>query len=172
MRGFTDSLTKEHHLNFSLLATSGELISGRFVELDKKLFSHPVMEKGFYTNSFHVGVDSGLSAAEKLAVEGPFHTLSNGGSISYVELSEAPLGNAEGLGELVSLAEKSGVRYMGFNFPKDVCKKCGASGVFDECPVCKGTDITRIRRVSGYLEILDGFTGGKMAEVKNRRENR
>ena len=61
--------------------------------------------------------------------------------------------------------------YFSDNFPKDVCNKCGASGVFDECPVCKSKDITRIRRVSGYLEILDGFTKGKKNEEKNRRAN-
>jgi ribonucleoside-triphosphate reductase len=95
----------------------------------------------------------------------------NGGCITYVELGEAPLGNDEGLLEYIEFAIKSGVHYLGFNFPKDVCDKCGTSGVFDECPICKSKDITRIRRVSGYLEILDGFTKGKKNEEKNRRAN-
>ena len=77
----------------------------------------------------------------------------------------------KGLLEYVEHAIKSGVHYLGFNFPKDGCNGCGASGVFDECPVCKSKDITRIRRVSGYLEILDGFTKGKKNEEKNRRAN-
>ena len=102
---------------------------------------------------------------------GPFHILANGGCISYIELAEAPIGNAEGLNELVEMAVKAGVHYLGFNFPKDVCKECGASGTFDVCPACGSKDITRIRRVSGYLEIQDYFTKGKMHESKNRKTN-
>ena len=129
------------------------------------------MKKGYYTNSFHVDVDSGLSAERKLELEGPFHSYANGGSISYVELKEAPLGNAEGLDELLETAVKSGVHYLGFNFPKDVCHECGSAGTFDRCPKCGSRKITRIRRVSGYLEIQDYFTEGKMKESKNRRAN-
>lgn len=171
MRSFVDGLRRKYRLNFSLLATSGELISGRFVELDKKLYSSSVLDKGYYTNSFHVDVDSGLSAERKLELEGPFHIYANGGSISYVELKEAPLGNAEGLDELVEAAVISGVHYLGFNFQKDVCQECGFAGTFDKCPKCGSRKINRIRRVSGYLEIQDYFTQGKMRESKNRRAN-
>lgn len=173
MRNYCDSLTKEYKLNFSLLATSGELISGRFTKLDSKVFtsSNDIIKKGFYTNSFHVEVDSRMPAYRKLMIEGPFHKYCNGGSISYVELKEAPLGNIEGLKDLMEIAIQSGVHYLGFNFPMDVCNKCKNKGVFDKCTSCGSIDITRIRRVSGYLEILDGFTDGKKAEVKNRRPN-
>lgn len=171
MREYVDSLCVDYKLNFSLLATSGELISGRFAEIDKKLFDSRVLQKNFYTNSFHVDVDSGLPAYRKLQLEGPFHILTNGGSISYVELSEAPFGNAEGLDELVEVAVKAGVHYLGFNFPKDVCRNCGTSGTFDKCPICGSKEITRIRRVSGYLEVQDFFTSGKRKESKNRRAN-
>lgn len=171
MRNYVDELKAKFNLNFSLLATSGEYISGRFEEIDNKLFNSPIMEKGYYTNSFHVDVDSRLPAFKKLELEGPFHIYANGGCISYVELSEAPIGNAEGLNELVEVAVKAGVHYLGFNFPKDICKECGASGTFDVCPVCGSKDITRIRRVSGYLEIQDYFTNGKMHESKNRKTN-
>lgn len=171
MRSYVDSLRDKYKLNFSLLATSGELISGRFIELDKKRFSHPCLKKDYYTNSFHVDVDSKMPAYKKLQIEGPFHILANGGCISYVELSEAPLGNAEGLDELVEIAIESGVHYLGFNFPKDVCSECGASGTFNKCPLCGSSHITRIRRVSGYLEVQDFFTKGKMNESKNRKAN-
>lgn len=173
MRDYCEFLRKEYNLNFSLLATSGELISGRFIDMDRTEFtpSAQIFEKEFYTNSFHINVDSDLSAFRKIQLEGLFHEICNGGCITYVELGEAPLGNDEGLLEYVEHAIKSGVHYLGFNFPKDVCNGCGASGVFDECPVCKSKDITRIRRVSGYLEILDGFTKGKKNEEKNRRAN-
>ena len=171
MRSYTDELKKEYNLNFSLLATSGEYIGGRFEEIDNKLFNSPIMGKGYYTNSFHVDVDSKLPAYRKLQLEGPFHLYANGGSISYIELAEAPLGNAEGLDELIEVAIKAGVHYLGFNFPKDVCKQCGAAGTFDVCPECGSKEITRIRRVSGYLEIQDYFTKGKMHESKNRKAN-
>ena len=173
MRDYCDFLRNEYNLNFSLLATSGELISGRFIDIDKGDFNPTVdvFSKGFYTNSFHINVDSDIIAFKKLLYEGVFHKMCNGGCITYVELGEAPLGNDEGLLEYVEHAIKSGVHYLGFNFPKDVCNGCGSSGVFDECPVCKSKDITRIRRVSGYLEILDGFTKGKKNEEKNRRAN-
>lgn len=172
MRDYCDYLTKTYNLNFSLLATSGEYISGRFVELDKKDYGNlNIFKKGYYTNSFHVDVDSNLSGYKKLQYEGPFHELCNGGSISYLELGEAPIGNTLGLLEYINIAITNNVHYLGFNFPKDICNNCGYSGIFDKCPHCSSTNVTRIRRVSGYLEILDGFTPGKKAEEKNRRRN-
>lgn len=173
MREYCNRQRDHYRLNFSLLATSGELISGRFLEIDSKQFTPKtdVFSKGFYTNSFHINVDSGISAREKLIKEGPFHALSNGGCISYIELNEAPIGNDEGLHELIEEAIGAGVRYMGINFPKDICDDCGTSGVFDTCPACGSKKITRIRRVSGYLEMLDGFTNGKKNEVKSRKSN-
>ena len=173
MREYTDFLRNHYKLNFSLLATSGELISGRFVELDEKEFGikPAVFKKGFYTNSFHVNVDSDLPAFNKLRLEGIFHQLCNGGCITYAELGEAPISNDEGLREYIECAIENGVHYLGFNFPKDVCNDCGVSGVFDTCPACGGRNVTRIRRVSGYLEVLDGFTTGKKNEEKNRRAN-
>ena len=173
MREYCDSLIKKYNLNFSLLATSGELISGRFLEIDKKIYSHKIFDKGFYTNSFHVNVDSHLSAFEKIQKEGVFHSLSNGGCISYVELGDAPLGNYEALYELLETAVNSGTSYLGFNFPLDICKDCNCQGVFnDVCPNCNGKNILRIRRVSGYLEILDYFTSGKKNETLTRQRNK
>lgn len=173
MRDYCDFLTNEYKLNFSLLATSGELISGRFIEIDKNLYTSniDIFSKGYYTNSFHINVDSLLPAYKKIELEGLFHEICNGGCITYIELGEAPLGNEESLEEYINIAVKSGVHYLGFNFPKDICNNCSTTGVFDICPKCKSSNITRIRRVSGYLEILDGFTNGKKAEEKNRRKN-
>ena len=171
MRGYTDMQAEKYNLNFSLLATSGELISGRFVEIDQTKFKSDIFKKGFYTNSFHVEVDSKIPAWEKIEKEGKFHAYCNGGCISYVELAEAPIGNPQGLDELVEIAINAGVHYLGFNYPKDVCAECGTSGTFDICPVCNSSHIKRIRRVSGYLEIQDYFTSGKKHEVKARKAN-
>ena len=173
MRDYADRCIEKYGLNFSLLATSGELISGRFCELDKKnKYTHEITAKGYYTNSFHIDVDSGVSALEKISKEGPFHSICNGGCITYVELGEAPLGNTEGLMECIDCAIESGTHYLGFNFPQDICNECGANGVFDVCPECGSGSITHIRRVSGYLEILDYFVPGKKHEVSHRRKNR
>lgn len=171
MRKFTDELRVRHKKNFSLLATSGEFISGRFPSIDSDEFSHSVTRKEFYTNSFHVNVDSNLSAFEKVKFEGPFHGLTNGGCITYIELNSAPIGNSAAIIEVSDAAERAGVHYLGFNYPLDRCNECGEQGVFDLCQNCGSNDILRIRRVSGYLEILDYFTQGKKAEVKNRKAN-
>nr|MCR5113564.1 hypothetical protein [Acholeplasmatales bacterium] len=173
MRDYVDFLRNDYNMNFSLLATAGELISGRFIDIDKELYKPEVdiFSKGFYTNSFHIDVDSKLPGYKKIQMEGLFHEYCNGGCITYIELGEAPLSNVEGLLEYLHIATEAGTHYLGFNFPKDVCNCCGTTGVFDFCPKCKSNNITRIRRVSGYLEILDGFTKGKKNEVKARRAN-
>ena len=157
--------------NYSLLATPGEMLSGRFCELDRRQYPHPVQDKGFYTNSFHVDVDAGIPLLEKIQFEGPFHRLCNGGSISYVEFASAPLENTQALSDALAYAQQHGVSYMGFNFPLDVCKNCGQDGTFDDCPECGSQDVLRIRRVSGYLEDAAFFTDGKKAEIRRRRPN-
>lgn len=173
VREFCDNLINKYKLNFSLLATSGEYISGRFIDIDKKYFkpSIDIFSKGFYTNSFHIDVDSSLSFYEKILIEGKFHEYCNGGCITYLELKEAPLDNIEGLEDLIIIALNNNIHYLGFNYPKDICNDCNYSGIYDICPKCNSSNITRIRRVSGYLEILDGFTKGKKAEVKYRKNN-
>jgi ribonucleoside-triphosphate reductase len=171
-REFTDKKCAETRFNYSLLATSGELISGRFSDLDTKNgHVHKVNKKGFYTNSFHIEVNSGLSAFDKISKEAPFHSYCNGGCISYVELKEAPINNEAALEELIGHAIASGVHYLGFNFDLDICAKCSNKGVFDKCPSCGAGEITRVRRVSGYLEIVDYFTSGKKREVNHRTRN-
>jgi len=157
MREVVDSYIEKYNMNFTLLASSGELISGRFPELDQNHFKHDVIEKEFYTNSFHVDVDSGMHPVKKIQTEGPFHIYCNGGCISYVEFSSAPLGNIEAVKEVIDAGIENGVNYLGVNFPLDKCNDCGELGTFDLCPVCGGDDIYRIRRVSGYLEQLDYF---------------
>ncbi|MBP5510440.1 MAG: anaerobic ribonucleoside-triphosphate reductase [Kiritimatiellae bacterium] len=172
MRGMVDRYCVETERNFALLASPGEGISGRFADEDSKRFPEAsCWRKGFYTNSFHLPVDSGASLARKLATEGPFHRFANGGSISYVELREAPVGNVEAVADIVSLATECGVSYLGVNFPLDMCRVCGERGTFDTCPKCGSSSISRIRRVSGYLETLDDFSTGKRAEEAMRRAN-
>ncbi len=171
MRIIINEFRRDTNLNFTLLATSGEFISGRFLHIDSDTFSNNILKKGFYTNSFHVEVDSRLHPYEKLRYEGAFHELCNGGCISYVEFASAPLMNIEAIKEVIEVAINSGVSYFGINFPLDNCIKCGNIGTFDDCPQCGSKEIFRVRRVSGYLEDLDFFTAGKKAEVAHRRPN-
>ncbi len=171
MRDTIDKYRKEYNMNFSLLGTSGEFISGRFPGVDKKYFSNSLIDKGYYTNSFHVDVDSRLNPFEKLKFEGTFHKFCNGGCISYIEFQSAPLNNVEAISELIESAIKYDVNYLGFNFPMDRCLDCDTTGTFDTCGECGSHNILRIRRVSGYLEDVEFFTPGKKAEVAHRKPN-
>ncbi len=171
MREKTDSYTNKYGLNFSLLAPAAEAVSGRFPKLDLLEFNNTIINKGYYTNSFHVEVSDGINPFDKIKYEGPFHSLCNGGSITYIELSEAPQKNYEAICELIKHAIKYNVNYLGFNFPLDSCNECKLRGIFDICPHCHSSNILRIRRVSGYLEILDYFADGKKQETLNRKGN-
>jgi len=171
MRHFVDELRKTEQRNYSLIATSGEMISGRFCRIDKAIIPHPVHEKGFYTNSFHYEVDSRVSLFEKLHGEGQFHCLCNGGCISYIEFQSAPLDNILALEDAINFGTEQGISYLGFNYPLDICRNCGTSGTFEICPACNSSEIQRIRRVSGYLEDFDYFTEGKRNEIAKRQAN-
>jgi len=171
MRDSIDRYRRDYNMNFSLIGTSGEFISGRFPIEDKKYFTHPLIEKNFYTNSFHVDVDSGLNPFKKIKFEGVFHKFCNGGCITYIEFQSAPLSNIEAISELIECAIINDVNYLGFNFPMDRCLDCSTIGTFDTCYNCGSDNIQRIRRVSGYLEDSEFFTQGKRAEVANRKPN-
>ena len=171
MKDTIDAYRKEYNMNFSLLGTSGEFISGRFPDIDKKIFSHSLIDKDFYTNSFHIDVDSGLNPFEKIKFEGVFHKFCNGGCITYIEFQSAPLNNVEAISELIKSAILNDVNYLGFNFPMDRCLDCNTTGTFDSCGKCGSNNIQRIRRVSGYLEDSEFFTKGKKAEVAHRKPN-
>ena len=168
MRKLTDQFAEKYQLNISLLASSGEGISGRFPQYDIANDSHTVLvaRKGFYTNSFHVPVDIAVNCFRKIDLEAPFHKLCNGGHITYVELNEIPLGNGSAIEDLVDYAISKNIGYFGVNYPLDVCTSCGAKGTFAQsCPVCGNNHIKRLRRVSGYLSEKDSFTIGKQSEL-------
>lgn len=171
MRFTLDELRNKEKVNFTLLATSGEYISGRFPKIDSGYYDNEIVEKGYYTNSFHVDVDSKLHPFEKLRIEGEFHELCNGGCITYVEFASAPLNNLLSIDEIIRKSIECGVSYLGINYPLDICNDCGEKGTFDSCLKCGSQNIKRVRRVSGYLEDSSYFTEGKKAEVKNRKPN-
>ena len=140
MRTFTDNLCEETGLNWSVLATPAEGLSGRFVKLDKKLFGTlpGITDKDWYTNSFHVPVEYNISAFKKIKIEGPYHELTNGGHISYIELNGDVSNNVEALDSIIHCMADNGVGYGAINHPVDRDPVCGYIGIIgDECPLCK-----------------------------------
>jgi ribonucleoside-triphosphate reductase len=173
LRQLADEATQRHQLNFSLLATPAEQLSGKFTRLDVAKYGliPGVTDKEWYTNSFHVPVEYEIDALKKIALEGPYHKYCNAGHISYVELPSAPKGNLEAFETLVRAMYDNDMGYAAVNFPVDICKDCGLNGVIetDTCPKCGGSNISRVRRITGYLSTLDNFNDSKLAEAKSRR---
>ena len=139
MRERMDQETKATGMNFSLLATPAEGLSGRFVKMDKERFGDipGVTDRDYYTNSFHVPVYYKINAFEKLAIEAPYHELTNAGHISYVELDGDPLGNLSAFEKVVRYMKEVGVGYGSINHPVDRDPECGYTGIIgDRCPRC------------------------------------
>ncbi|MCL2122075.1 MAG: anaerobic ribonucleoside-triphosphate reductase [Clostridiales bacterium] len=168
-----DRAGEEHGLNFSLLATPAEQLSGKFTKLDLEKYGliPGVTDKPWYTNSYHVPVEYEIDALKKIALEGPYHKYCNAGHISYVELPSAPKGNLEAFETLIRAMYESDMGYAAVNFPVDICKDCGLNSVIETetCPKCGSSDISRVRRITGYLSTLDNFNDSKYAEAKARR---
>ena len=176
MRAYTDKLSRERGLNYSLIATPAEGLSGRFVRLDKERFGviPGVTDRDYYTNSFHVPVYYPCSAFHKLSIEAPYHALTNGGHISYVEMDGDPLQNLDAFEKIVRFMHDKGIGYGSINHPVDRDPICGYNGIIgDECPCChrveNGRPFERIRRITGYLVgTLDRFNNAKRAEEHDR----
>jgi len=140
MRKRMDDFSREYGLNFSLLATPAEGLSGRFVRLDRELFGNieGITDREYYTNSFHVPVYHEISAFDKIKLEGPYHALTNAGHITYVELDGDPLKNLDAFEEVVRAMKEAGVGYGSINHPVDRDPVCGFTGIIEnECPHCK-----------------------------------
>ncbi|MCF0221404.1 MAG: anaerobic ribonucleoside triphosphate reductase [Fibrobacter sp.] len=139
MREFCDSESKRLGMNFSLLATPAEGLSGRFVRMDKKKFGviPGVTDRDYYTNSFHVPVYYRINAFKKISLEAPYHALTNAGHISYVELDGDPSNNLEAFEKIVRHMAQAGIGYGSINHPVDRDPVCGYVGVIgDCCPRC------------------------------------
>ena len=178
MRRRMDEESERRGLNFSLLATPAEGLSGRFVKIDKKKFGiiPGVTDREYYTNSFHIPVYYNISAFEKIRKEAPYHNLTNAGHISYIEMDGDPLQNLEAFEKVIRYMQKCGIGYGSINHPVDRDPVCGYTGIIkDECPHCHRKEddgslgFERIRRITGYLVgTLDRFNNGKRAEEADR----
>ncbi len=178
MRARMDEESKKTGLNFSLLATPAEGLSGRFVRIDRKKFGkiEGVTDREYYTNSFHIPVYYPINAFKKIRLEAPYHALTNAGHISYVELDGDPMNNLEAFEQVIRCMKESGIGYGSINHPVDRDPCCGYTGIIgDVCPKCGRSDhgdtvrFERIRRITGYLVgTIDRFNNGKRAEERDR----
>ena len=177
MRGYLDRLSQERKMNYSLIATPAEGLSGRFVRMDRERYgSIPgVTDRDYYTNGFHVPVYYDINAFDKISLEAPYHALTNGGHISYVELDGDPTNNLEAFESIIRHMKESGIGYGSVNHPVDRDPVCGYNGIIgDRCPKCGRSEddnvrFERIRRITGYLVgTLDRFNDAKRAEEADR----
>lgn len=139
MRKRMDEASEKYGLNFSLIATPAEGLSGRFVKMDAKRFGKikGVTDRDYYTNSFHIPVYYNISAFDKIRLEAPYHNLTNGGHISYVELDGDPTKNLEAFEQIVRFMKECGMGYGSINHPVDRDPCCGFTGIIDDvCPQC------------------------------------
>lgn len=139
MRARLDEESKKRNLNFTLLATPAEGLSGRFVRMDKRIFGiiEDITDRDYYTNSFHVPVYYPISSYDKIKIEAPYHALTNAGHISYVELDGDPMDNLSAFEKIVRCMKESGIGYGSINHPVDRDPVCGYTGIINEvCPMC------------------------------------
>ena len=178
MRKRMDDEAKATKLNFSLIATPAEGLSGRFVKIDRQRFGciKGITDREYYTNSFHVPVYYNISAFKKIKLEAPYHELTNCGHISYIELDGDPSDNLEAFEQIVRCMKECGVGYGSINHPVDRDCVCGYTGIIgDVCPKCGRREgehepkFERIRRITGYLVgTTDRWNNAKRAEERDR----
>ncbi|MDD2469356.1 MAG: anaerobic ribonucleoside triphosphate reductase [Bacilli bacterium] len=177
MRERCDKYSADLKLNFTLLATPAEGLSGRFVNIDKSIYGaiEDITDREYYTNSFHIPVYHSVSIADKIKLEAPYHALTNAGHITYVELDGDTTNNIDAFEKVVRIMKEAGIGYGAINHPVDRDPVCGYTGVIgDLCPNCERTEdngphFERIRRVTGYLVgTVERFNNAKQAEEKDR----
>ena len=181
MRERMDQATQQYGLNFSLIATPAEGLSGRFVRMDRERFGviEGVTDRDYYTNSFHVPVYYPISAFEKIRREAPYHTMTNGGHISYIELDGDPTQNLEAFEQVVRFMKECGIGYGSINHPVDRDPICGYTGIIGEtCPRCgrkagEGVPLEKLHKLGLYKHLNAQTLGypGDPAEEADRMEN-
>ena len=176
MRDRCDERSEEKKLNYTLLATPAEGLSGRFVKIDQKRYGKldGITDREYYTNSFHIPVYYPISAFDKIRLEAPYHALTNAGHISYIEMDGDPTKNLDAFEAVVRAMHDAGIGYGSINHPVDRDPICGYNGIIgDVCPQCgrqeEEVHFERIRRITGYLVgTLERFNNGKRAEEHDR----
>lgn len=173
MRSRANEYSEKYRHNFSILATPAEGLSGKFTRRDRKTFGviKGITDKDYYTNSNHVPVYYHCSPRHKAKIEAPYHPLTLGGHIFYVEIDGDATHNEEAISQIVDLMDKYDIGYGSVNHNRNHCPKCGyenADTTMHTCPKC-GTPFETIQRITGYLVgTTDRWNSGKLAELKDR----
>lgn len=174
MRDKAEIYKEQYKLNFSILATPAEGLSGRFTRLDKKKFGviKGVTDRAYYTNSNHVPVYYKCTAKHKAEIEAPYHDLTRGGHIFYVELDGDATHNPEAVQAIVDLMDRYGIGYGSVNHTRNRCLDCGfenAEKGLTICPRCGSEHLDVLQRITGYLVgTTDRWNDAKNAERKDR----
>ncbi|MGN0239673.1 MAG: anaerobic ribonucleoside triphosphate reductase [Paludibacteraceae bacterium] len=174
MRDRALEFSEKYEHNYSILATPAEGLSGRFTKRDKKDFGiiPGVTDKDYYTNSNHVPVYYHCSPRHKAEIEGPYHNLTRGGHIFYVEIDGDATHNPEAIMQIVDLMDEYNIGYGSVNHNRNRCMDCGyedATEGLTECPVCHSHNIDILQRITGYLVgTTDRWNSGKIAELHDR----
>lgn len=174
MKEEVDGFSDKYDLNYSVLATPAEGLAGRFTKIDRAEYGiiHGVTDRDYYTNSNHVPVYYKCTAEHKAKIEAPYHELTRGGHIFYIELDGDATHNPESVEAVVDLMDKYNMGYGSVNHTRSRCMDCGfenAEADLEECPMCGSKNIDTIQRITGYLVgTTSRWNAGKLAELKDR----
>ena len=174
MRDRVVEFSERYQHNFSVLATPAEGLSGRFTRGDRKQFGEiaGITDKIYYTNSNHIPVYYKCSPKHKAEVEAPYHELTGGGHIFYVEIDGDATHNPQAIMDIVDLLDKYNIGYCSVNHNRNRCMTCGYEDAQQElsvCPKCGGENIDRLQRITGYLVgTTERWNKAKLAELNDR----
>ena len=174
MRDRANEYSEQYQHNYSILGTPAEGLSGRFTKNDRKKFgSLPgITDREYYTNSNHVPVYYHCTALHKAQVEAPYHDLTRGGHIFYVEIDGDATHNPEAVMRIVDMMDKYNIGYGSVNHTRNRCMDCGyenADKHLEVCPKCGSTNIDRLQRITGYLVgTTDRWNKAKLSELNDR----
>ena len=174
MRDRVNEFSERYQHNYSVLATPAEGLSGRFTKFDRKRYGaiEGITDRDYYTNSNHVPVYYKCSALHKAEVEAPYHDLTRGGHIFYVEIDGDATHNPEVISNVVDMMDKLNIGYGSVNHNRNRCMDCGyenADAKLDVCPKCGSRHIDKLQRITGYLVgTTDRWNQGKLAELNDR----
>ena len=174
LKDLKDGFAERYDLNYSILATPAEGLAGRFTKIDRKEFGTilGVTDREYYTNSNHVPVWYKCTAEQKAKIEAPYHKLTGGGHIFYIELDGDATHNPDSIEAVVDLMDKYDMGYGSVNHTRSRCMHCGfenSDANLKECPVCGSDEIDTIQRITGYLVgTTSRWNNAKLAELKDR----
>ena len=174
MRSRANEFSEKYGHNYSVLATPAEGLSGKFTAKDRKSFGviPGITDKIYYTNSNHVPVYYKCSPRHKAKIEAPYHELTRGGHIFYVEIDGDATHNPEAIADIVDLMDKHNIGYCSVNHNRNRCMDCGYEDATDnltECPKCHSHNIDKLQRITGYLVgTTDRWNSAKLAELNDR----